>query len=283
MSRYAPLHASPQGPGDARPTALDIIHHESLINVLHDKTILITGTSSGIGIPTAIALAATGARLFCAVRNLEKGRAALHSVLQKPGARVELVELHLDSLTSVRAAAAYIQSKTKTLNVMINNAGKPPTGRLERTEDGFEAQFGVSYLGHFLLFQLLKPLLVASASPNFGSRVINLTSSGHELFGLRDADDYSFERDGGREYTASKAYSSGKTAMIYMANEIERRYAHRRLHAWSVHPGSIPTKEAGYVDPEIVKVFMEHPEMGKQLKSVEQGAATTVLAAVGKG
>ncbi|KAL8707143.1 MAG: hypothetical protein Q9225_007817, partial [Loekoesia sp. 1 TL-2023] len=174
MSRYASLHTSPQGPGDARPTALSIVEDEGLINALSDKVVLVTGTSSGIGVDTVRAFAATGARVFCGVRSLSRGQDTLSDILE-PG-RVELLEIDLNSLDSVHTAAASFLTKSQTLNILVLNAGiHPPKTRTE-TADGFEAQFGIHHLSHFLLFQLLKPTLLASSTPRFNSRVITLTS-----------------------------------------------------------------------------------------------------------
>ena len=118
-SRYTAVHVKPQGPGDARPTASDIVKDEGLQGKLSDKVFLITGCSSGLGIETARALSATGAQLFLTVRDTGKGQSALSDIL-KPG-HVELLKMDLNSLDSVRAAADEFKKKSKTLNVLINN------------------------------------------------------------------------------------------------------------------------------------------------------------------
>ena len=121
-SRYADAHKSTKGPGDARPTALQIINDEGLEGKLKDKTVLITGCSSGIGIETARAMSVTGARVFCGVRNIAKGETALADILKS--GHVELLKMDLNSLDSVRAAADEFKSKSKDLNILINNAGE---------------------------------------------------------------------------------------------------------------------------------------------------------------
>ena len=120
-SRYAEAHKSPKGPGDARPTALQIVGDEGLEGKLSNKVVLITGCSSGLGTETARAVATTGARVFCGVRNVDKGESALAGVLN-PG-QVELLKIDLSSLNSVRAATEEFKNKSNTLNILINNAG----------------------------------------------------------------------------------------------------------------------------------------------------------------
>ncbi|MCJ1280021.1 hypothetical protein MMC21_007846 [Puttea exsequens] len=275
MSRYAALHKSPHGPGDGRPTALSIIMDENLINGLPDKVVLVTGTSSGIGVDTVRALAATGAHVFCGVRSLSKGQEALSDILESD--RVELIELDLNALNNVRDAVAAFLSRSKSLNILVCNAGNhPPTTRLE-TVDGFESQFGINHLAHFLLFQLLKPTLLVSSTNDFNSRVITLTSSGHKLSGLHYPD-YNCTQSA---YDPATAYSSSKTANIYMASEISRRYSSLGLHGLSVHPGAIFTK-AHDVDPAMMAYYNANPAFRDQVKDSAQGAATTVYAALGK-
>ncbi|CAI9627771.1 hypothetical protein GT037_005578 [Alternaria burnsii] len=183
FTRYAAVHANPKGPGDARPTAEQIIRDEGLNGKLIEKTILITGCSSGIGIETVRALKLTGARIFATVRDLEKGKKALSDILEPR--KVELSHLNLNSLASVRKfAAEFLAASNNQLNILINNAGimSCPKGT---TEDGFKLQVGTCHLAHFLLFQLVKPALLASTRPNFHSRVVSVASMAHRYFPLK--------------------------------------------------------------------------------------------------
>ncbi|KAE8347866.1 hypothetical protein BDV24DRAFT_157345 [Aspergillus arachidicola] len=278
MSRYAEAHSNPAGPGDARPTALQIINDEAVAGKLAGKVIVITGTSSGIGIETARALSLTGARLFLTARDLDKAKSALEGILERE--RVELVEMDNTSLNSVRAAAkAILQKSNDQVNILVNNAGIMALPKLEYTKDGFEMQFGVNHLAHFLLFQLLRPALLASASPEFSSRVVNVSSSAHHIASINESDNYNFEKS---EYNDWVSYGQAKTANIYMANEIERRYGSRGLHATSVHPGIVSTALMQHMDPATVETFKRDEKMYKIMKSPEQGAATTVWAAIGQ-
>ncbi|KAJ4135437.1 hypothetical protein BFJ70_g14956 [Fusarium oxysporum] len=274
MSRYTAVHANTKGPGDARPTALQIIKDEGLEQKRQGQIFVITGTSSGIGIETVRAIAATGATLYLTARDLDKAKAALDGIFDP--SRMELFQMDQGSLASVRAAAAAILNKTSKIHCLINNAGIMAIPDLRFTADGHELQFGTNHLSHFLFFQLLKPALLAAASPDLPSRVVVLSSSGHNIHGINDSDNYAFEHG---DYDANVAYAQSKTANIYMANEIERRYGAKHLHATSVHPGIISTGLTRHMPPDAFK-GMEH--IYPTMKSVEQGAATTVWAAVGE-
>ncbi|SCO88800.1 related to reductases [Fusarium oxysporum] len=274
MSRYTAVHANTKGPGDARPTALQIIKDEGLEEKRQGQIFVITGTSSGIGIETVRAIAATGATLYLTARDLDKAKAALDGIFDP--SRMELFQMDQGSLASVRAAAAAILNKTSKIHCLINNAGIMAIPDLRFTTDGHELQFGTNHLSHFLFFQLLKPALLAAASSELPSRVVVVSSSSHNIHGINDSDNYAFERG---NYDANVAYGQSKTANIYMANEIERRYGEKYLHATSLHPGIISTGLTRHMPPDAFK-GMEH--IYPTMKSVEQGAATTVWAAVGE-
>ncbi|KAM0287398.1 hypothetical protein ACHAQH_000348 [Verticillium albo-atrum] len=274
MSRYAEAHASQNGPGDARPTALQIIKDEGAEGTLKGQVIVMTGTSSGIGIETVRALAATGANLFLTARDLNKAQSALEGIFEP--SRMEIVEVDQGSLSSVREAAAAILAKTSNIHLLVNNAGIMAIPDLRLTTDGHELQFGTNHLSHFFFYKLLEPALLAAASPELPSRVVNLSSSSHNIHGINDSDNYNFQKG---NYDSIVAYGQSKTANIHMANEIERRFVSRHLHATSVHPGVISTGLTRHMPPDAFK-GMEH--IYPTMKSVEQGAATSVLAAVGK-
>ncbi|KAL2846856.1 hypothetical protein BJY01DRAFT_213089 [Aspergillus pseudoustus] len=271
-SRYAAVHESTKGPGDARPTAVQIVKDQSLEDKLAEKVILITGCSSGLGIETARALHLTGATLYLTVRDVQKAEQNLGELARSP--RVHLLHLELTSLASVRACAETFKTKSKTLNILIANAGVMacPEGR---TADGFELQFGSNHLAHFLFFQLLKDILLSSSSPDFYSRVVFLSSAAHRYSAV-NFDNITLAH----EYEPWKAYGQSKTAAIWTANEIERRYGSRGLHAFSLHPGGIQTDLSRHVPEEQKAVWAEDKALADYWKSPEQGAATTVWAAV---
>lgn len=240
----------------------------------HNQVFLLTGSSGGVGIETGHALAATGGKVYLGVRDLEKGKQALKEILE-PG-RVELLELDIGSTESVRAAAKTFLSKSTQLNVLVNNAGIMACPEA-KTADGFESQLAINYLGHFLLYKLLEQTLLSSSTPEFQSRVVNVSSAGHHMSSVV-LDNINL--DG--EYEAWKAYGNAKTACIWMTNEIERRYGSRGLHGLALMPGGIATGLQRHVDPETLKQWGSSEPAKKYGKNPAQGAATTITAAFGK-
>ena len=278
MGPYTAAHANPQGAGDARPTALQIVRDEGVVGKLNGKVIVITGASSGIGLETARALSLTGATLFLTARNVKMAETALAEVVE--AGRVSLVEMDNNSFASIRNAAGTILKKSNNrVNILINNAGVMGVQSLKLTEDGQEVHFATNYLSEFLLFQLLKPALLASATRDFHSRVVNVSSSAHRAGKLPESDNYNFEKGG---YSHEAAYANSKVACTYLANEIDRRYGTKGLHATSLHPGGVGTNISRNLGPEFVQYIMSNEAIVKILKSLEQGAATTVIAAIGK-
>ncbi|KAK0372356.1 short-chain dehydrogenase [Colletotrichum limetticola] len=282
MARYIASHQNPQGPGDSRPVALQIIEDEGLAgDGLSGKTALVTGANRGIGLETARALHAAGATVYLGVRDLKCGEEAVKDIIATSptdiGAPIQLLELSLDSLASVRnAAQTFLAKNNNKINILVLNAGVMacPKGS---TIDGFETHLATNHLGHFLLFRLLQPALLASSSPSFNSRVVSVTSSLHRL-GPIDFNDFNYDN---LPYHKLKAYARSKTANIYLANEIERRIGDKGLHAISVHPGSVLTMISRHMEDDPLKMPEGDWEEIRYLRNAAQGAATSVLAAVG--
>src|SRR5690242_13713063 len=270
-TKYESIHQNSNGPGDSRPTARQIIEDEQLHGKWSDKTILITGTSSGIGIETARALLSTGATVFLTARDLNKAKSALGDILENP--RAKLLELDLNSLASVRRCAEAFLNVSDELNILVANAGVMATPE-GRTEDGHETQFGTNHLAHFLLLQLLLPALTKASTPDLQSRVIILSSAAHRAAGI-NFEDFTFEG----KYDPWVAYGQSKTANIYTATELERRYGKQGIHAYAVHPGLIFTGLTKYLPEETLTGWSQNPVAQKLAKDVEQGAATSVWAA----
>jgi NAD(P)-dependent dehydrogenase (short-subunit alcohol dehydrogenase family) len=234
---------------------------------------VVTGASAGLGEETTRALAAHGATVIMAVRDLEKGEGTKARILESvPDARLELRQLELSDLSSVRAFADSFLADHDRLDVLINNAGVMacPQGT---TEDGFDLQLGTNHLGHFLLGTLLAPALVAAAP----SRLVSLTSAGHRFSDV-DLDDPNFETT---EYEPWVAYGRAKTANALFAVGFDARYADQGVHAFSVHPGGIHTELGRHLTEDSIKTLMDAMPKDEELqwKSVPQGAATTCWAA----
>ncbi|KAI1327356.1 NAD(P)-binding protein [Xylariaceae sp. FL0255] len=266
------------GPGDARPTALKVVEDENLLGKMSDKVAVVTGVSSGMGPATVRGIAATGATVFVTARNLEKAKEALGDVLD--GGRVRLVYMDQVDLSTVRSCAAEIRKRAPggKLNIMINNAAVMNTPQ-EKTKDGFELQFGTNHLAHFLLFYLLKDMLLAGSTPEFHSRVVNVSSTGHRYSPMR-FEDLNFEAEGA--YDGWAAYGQSKTANIYMANQIERLYGAQGLHGLSASPGSFYSPNLQKYTMEAVEAALKDPRMSKYFGNLEQGASTSLFGAVSK-
>lgn len=277
MSLYAAAHIDPKGPGDARPTALQIVQDEGLEGKLTGKVAVVTGVSSGLGIETVRALAATGATMYLTARNLEKAEAALADIFDL--STMTLVQMDQASLESVRIAAQTILSKTSQISLLIANAGVMAIPDLRLTDKGHEMQFATNHLSHFLFFNLLKSALLSGSSSAFQSRVVMVSSAGHRVGGINDSDNYHYQNGG---YNPWAAYAQSKTANVYMANEIERRYGRQGLHAYSLNPGVAATGIIGQLSSEVIMGMLQDEAMLKAQKELDQGAATTIYAAISK-
>jgi len=240
---------------------------------LHGKLVLLTGGSSGLGQESARALAARGAHVVITARDAAKGRAVVAGITASTGnIHVELEELELGSLASIRAFATRFLARHDRLDVLVNNAGVMACP-LGHTSDGFELQFGTNHLGHFLLTCLLAPALRRGAP----SRIVSLSSRGHHLSPV-DFDDPNFER---RPYQKWASYGQSKTANVLFAVGLERRLGGAGVHAYALHPGAIMTELGRHLVPEDIEFLRSRTAPGTTLsfKSVEAGAATSCFAA----
>ncbi len=245
---------------------------------LSGKRILVTGVSAGLGIETARALAAHGALVVGAARDLGKARSATENVRAEAanGGALELIELDLASLASVRACADALVKAGEQLDVVIANAGVMACPK-STTKDGFETQFGTNHLGHFVFVNRIVSLF------KNGSRLVNLSSSGHRFADV-DLDDPNFERT---EYTEFGAYGRSKTANILFAVEFDRRHKQAGIRATAVHPGGIQTELGRHLAPEVIQNLIDSINAsqpagspGFKWKTIPQGAATSVWAGV---
>jgi len=244
---------------------------------LTGKRVLVTGVSAGLGVETARALAAHGAQVVGAARDLSKAQAATQQVRAQAasGGSLELVQLDLASLDSVRRCADGLLAANRPFDLVIANAGVMacPKGK---TVDGFETQFGTNHLGHFVLVNRIASLLKA------GSRLVNLSSAGHRFADV-DLEDPNFDRSPYAEFTA---YGRSKTANVLFAVEFDRRHKARGVRATAVHPGGIRTELSRHLTPAVREKLVADINASQpkgaapfSYKSIPQGAATSVWAA----
>jgi NAD(P)-dependent dehydrogenase (short-subunit alcohol dehydrogenase family) len=244
---------------------------------LSGKRVLVTGVSAGLGVETARVLAAHGAQVVGAARDLKKAEAATAQVRAdaKNGGSLELIELDLASLASVRACADRLNADGRKFDVVICNAGVMATPQ-GKTADGFETQFGTNHLGHFVLVGRIAGLI------KDGGRLVNLSSAGHR-FSDTDVEDPNFEHT---EYTPFGAYGRSKTANILFAVEFDRRHKARGVRATAVHPGGIMTELGRHMTDEMREQMLASVNAANAAagapafawKTIPQGAATSVWA-----
>lgn len=243
---------------------------------LSGKRVLVTGASAGLGVETCRTLAAHGAAVVGAARDLSKAQKATEAVRKdaKNGGSLELIELDLASLKSVRACADALVKAGKPFDVVICNAGVMacPKGK---TADGFETQFGTNHLGHFVLVNRVVSLIKKS-----GGRLVNLSSAGHRFADV-NLKDPNFEHT---PYTEFGAYGASKTSNVLFAVEFDRRHKSEGIRATAVHPGGIMTELGRHMTQELRDQMMKTVTEGNKAagvpafewKTVPQGAATTV-------
>jgi NAD(P)-dependent dehydrogenase (short-subunit alcohol dehydrogenase family) len=235
---------------------------------MKEKTVVVTGANSGVGLATATELARRGATVVMACRSASRGEQALKEARQRSGSeKLELMLCDLGSLESVRNFARELQSRHPVLDVLINNAGVITVKR-ETTADGFESQLGVNHLGHFLLTNLLlEPLKRASQG-----RIINVSSGAHKTGSIHWEDPHLT-----RSFGVWKAYSQSKLANILFTRALAERLRGTSVTANSLHPGAVGSnfgvdRRTGFGKP--VMAFL-----GLFFLTPEQGAETSVYLA----
>ncbi|XP_050378731.1 short-chain dehydrogenase TIC 32, chloroplastic-like isoform X9 [Argentina anserina] len=232
-------------------------------------TAIVTGASSGIGVETARVLALRGVHVVMAVRNMNAGTDVREEILKEnSNAKIDVMELDLSSMASVRKFAAEYNSKGLPLNILINNAGVMATP-FKFSQDNIELQFATNHLGHFLLTnRLLETMKRTSRESSTEGRIVNVASLGHK-FGYREGirfDDINNES----RHNKYRAYNQSKLANILHANELARRLKIKQeegveITANSLHPGEICTN--------LVRSSLVYNRI--LLKWIMQGAATT--------
>ena len=270
QSNYQGALQHPLGTGfNARSTTSDVIKGIDLSG----KIAIVTGGNSGIGLETTKTLSAAGATVIVPARDVEKAKKNLESI-----ANVEIEAMDMMNPVSIELFAAKFLSSHRPLHLLINNAGIMWVP-LRKDGRGIESQLATNYIGQFDLTAELWPALKQAN----GARVVNVSSLGHHMGGF-NFDDPNFEH---REYETLQAYGQSKTASNLFAMELDNRAKKYNVRAYSVHPGSIGGTELAREAP--VEMFQKmgfvdekgniRPEVLAKLKTIPQGAATTVWAA----
>ena len=255
---------------DATSTADDVVAGVDLSGI----RAVVTGASSGLGRETARSLARAGAEVTLAVRNVDAGAAAAADIAKSTGRdNVRVAALDLADQGSV---ASFAQSWSGPLHLLVNNAGVITAG-LSRTAEGWELQFAVNHLGHFALALALHRALAAGAAERGEARIVSVSSTAH----MRSPvvfDDLQFDR---RDYDPQAAYAQSKTANSLFAVEATRRWAADGIVANTVNPGGVATGLQRHFTRKQLDYLAEAEAAGVfAYKTVEQGAATTLVAAV---
>lgn len=254
---------------NARSTASDVIKGIDLKN----KNVIVTGGNVGIGLETTKTLANAGAKVIVLARDLEKAKANLTGI-----PNVEIKKFDLSNPASVDEFAGRYIAGAKPLHLLINNAGIMWVPFRKDTR-GVESQLAINHLGHFQLTARLWPALKRAN----GARVINLSSYGHH-FSPFNFEDPNFNN---REYETLQGYGQSKTATNLFALELDTRGKEFNVRSYSVHPGSVGGTDLGReADTELWKKMgilddlgNIRPEVAASLKTISQGAATSVWCA----
>jgi len=239
---------------------------------LSGKRAIVTGATAGLGVETARVLALRGAEVVLAVRDVAAAE-PVKATIEAAGGKARISQLELGDLRSVEAFAA--REGGEPLHLLINNAGIMACP-FARTTQGFESQLGVNHVGHFHLTTLLLPALKAAGQ----ARVVALSSSGHHWSDF-DFDDPNFERV---EYDPLAAYGRSKTANVLFAVELDRRFRDDGIRAFSLMPGGIHTSLGRSMTEDVRRRLGVDDASASQYKwkTVEQGSATTIWAALGR-
>ncbi|XP_078001174.1 retinol dehydrogenase 13-like [Glandiceps talaboti] len=237
------------------------------------KTVIITGANSGIGKETAKELAERGGRIILACRDVKKGTAAAKEITEEiTNANLKVLHLDLSSMQSVRNFVSEFKKEEKKLDILINNAGLMRCPRW-KTVDGFEMQFGVNHLGHFLLTNLLLDVLKESAP----SRVVTVSSTAH-VKGEIQFDDINADK----HYNSAEAYADSKLANILFTHELSKRLQGSGVTANAVNPGIVKTQIGRHTKMQQSAFSMSvlGPLFWLFVRTPEEGAQSSIYCAV---
>lgn len=276
-------HQSQTRIGDYMSDRSGFGHHTTADEVLDGidlsgRLVLITGGASGLGHETARAMAAKGAQIIIAARDMEKGESAMTAIHGSvPDAQIEVMQLDLADLDSIRAFTTLFLQEHPSLDLLINNAGVMACEQ-GATKDGFEMQFGTNHLGHFLLTNRLRPALDVAAEAGRNPRVVTLSSRAHHTAPV-DLDDPNYKQ---ANYEKWEAYGRSKSANALFALELDKRVRETGLRSYAVHPGGIMTNLGRHLTEADIAMLMSRFSQSEDqpgFKTIPQGAATSCYAA----
>jgi len=224
---------------------------------LDNKIAIVTGANSGMGMATVEALSDEGATVIMLCRNKNRGQEAFDKLMMVPGRKIELLLCDLGDFSSIYAFVNAIKEKHERIDILVNNAGFISLDR-QVTKEGFERQFGINHLGHFLLTTQLVDLM------NPGARIVNVASGAHKV-GKIHFEDINLEKS----YNVIKAYSQSKLANVLFTRELARRLKDRGITVNCCHPGAVATNIGidrntgfGKTITSILKPFFQTPAEG---------------------
>jgi NAD(P)-dependent dehydrogenase (short-subunit alcohol dehydrogenase family) len=226
---------------------------------LASKTFIVTGASSGIGKITARELARRGAHVIVACRSVTKAQPVVDDLVRETGnAKIELIELDLGDLASVRRCAEQLLARNIPIHGLVNNAGV--AGQRGTTKDGFEVQFGTNHLGHYLFTRLLLDRIKASGP----ARIINVASNSH--YSAKQIP-WTALREPTKTRTALREYGVSKLANVLFTKELARKLEGSQVTTYALHPGVVATDVWRRIPGSLswmIKMFMRSPEQGAQ-------------------
>ncbi|MBP5324510.1 MAG: SDR family oxidoreductase [Pseudobutyrivibrio sp.] len=224
---------------------------------LDSKIAIVTGANSGMGMATVEALSDMGATVIMLCRNEKRGQEAYEKLMSRPERKIELMMCDLEDFSSINAFVASVKSKYEKIDILVNNAGFISLDR-QTTKEGFEKQFGINHLGHFLLSTKLIDLMYE------GARIVNVASGAHKVGNIH-FEDINLEKG----YNVIKAYSQSKLANVLFTRELARRLRDREITVNCCHPGAVATnigidRKTGFgkTITSLLKPFFQTPAEG---------------------
>lgn len=224
------------------------------------KTIIITGANTGIGLATATEFIKDGHHVIIACRNIQKAQQAKQQLESFGTGKVDIIQLDLNSLEQVNQTANHIIENYEKVDVLVNNAGMM-TPTLEATEEGYEKQFGVNYLAHFLWTMKLLPLVQKAER----GRVIHLASMMHLLGSIKPE---IFKADQVKQYNGVRSYGNSKLANLLFSNALAEKLQDTHVTSNALHPGGVDSeiyRELPKYQYKVIKLFLIPPSKPAQL------------------